>query len=80
MRRLALSTGLTSLGKWGFQVTLVVYAFDHGGAKAVGLVALAQALPAMLLAPFLALVGEQRPPESHAAARQLADRLLALQP
>src|SRR6478609_5795819 len=61
MRRLAVSTGLTSLGKWGFQVTLVVYAFDHGGAKAVGLVALAQALPAMLLAPFLALVGEQRP-------------------
>jgi predicted MFS family arabinose efflux permease len=61
MRRLALSTGLTSLGKWGFAVTLGVYAFDQGGAKAVGLVALAQALPAMALAPFLALVGERRP-------------------
>jgi predicted MFS family arabinose efflux permease len=61
MRRLALSTGLTSLGKWGFAVTLGVYAFQQGGAKAVGLVALAQALPAMLLAPFLALVGERRP-------------------
>ena len=60
MRRLALSTGLTSLGKWGFAVTLSVYAFDHGGAKSVGLVALAQALPAMALAPFLALVGERR--------------------
>jgi predicted MFS family arabinose efflux permease len=61
MRRLALTTGLTSLGKWGFAVTLGVYAFQQGGAKAVGLVALAQALPAMLLAPFLALVGERRP-------------------
>src|SRR6478752_4262728 len=61
MRRLALSTGLTSLGKWGFQVTLGVYAFDQGGAKAVGLVALAQAIPAMLLAPFMALIGERRP-------------------
>jgi predicted MFS family arabinose efflux permease len=60
MRRLALSTGLTSLGKWGFAVTLSVYAFDHGGAKSVGLVALAQALPAMALAPFLALLGERR--------------------
>jgi predicted MFS family arabinose efflux permease len=61
MRRLALTTGLTSLGKWGFAVTLGVYAFQQGGAKAVGLVALVQALPAMLLAPFLALVGERRP-------------------
>ena len=43
MRRLALTTGLTSLGKWGFAVTLGVYAFQQGGARAVGLVALAQA-------------------------------------
>jgi predicted MFS family arabinose efflux permease len=64
MRRLAASTGFTSLGKWGFAVTLSVYAFGHGGAKAVGLVALAQALPAMALAPFLALLGDQRPRRS----------------
>jgi predicted MFS family arabinose efflux permease len=60
MRRLAVSTGLTSMGKWGFAITVSVYAFDHGGAKTVGLVALAQALPAMALAPFLALVWERR--------------------
>jgi hypothetical protein len=61
VQRLAISTGLTSLGKWGFAVTLSVYAFHHGGARTVGLVALAQALPAMALAPFLALVGDTLP-------------------
>ncbi len=55
------STAATSLGKWAFAVTLGVYAFREGGTGAVGLVALVQAVPAMLAAPLLGLAADRYP-------------------
>jgi Cyclic nucleotide-binding domain/Major Facilitator Superfamily len=61
LRRLQLSTAATSLGKWAFQLTLGVYAFRKGGATAVGLVALVQAVPATLAAPMLGIAADRYP-------------------
>lgn len=59
MRRLELSTAATSLGKWAFALALGVYAFREGGAAAVGLVALIQAIPATIAAPLLGALGDK---------------------
>lgn len=61
LHRLQASTAATSLGKWAFAVTLGVYAFREGGTAAVGLVALIQAIPATLAAPFLGLAADRYP-------------------
>jgi len=59
LRRLQVATAATSLGKWAFALTLGVYAFREGGTAAIGLVALAQAVPATLAAPVLGLAGDR---------------------
>lgn len=41
---------LVEYGEW---ITILVYAYGHGGASAAGLVALAQLMPSILLAPIL---------------------------
>jgi MFS family permease len=61
LRRLQVSTAATSLGKWAFMLALGVYAFRKGGTAAVGLVALIQAIPAVLAAPLLGLAGDRYP-------------------
>ncbi len=61
LRRLQLATAATSLGKWAFLVTLAVYAFRAGGAEAIGLIVLVQAVPATLAAPLLGLAGDRFP-------------------
>ena len=47
-------------GNWAFFVVLAIYAFDEGGATAVGLAALARMLPAGLTAPFTSLLADRR--------------------
>lgn len=59
LRRLQISTAATSLGKWAFMLALGVYAYREGGTAAVGLVALVQAVPAVLAAPALSLAGDR---------------------
>lgn len=59
LRRLQMATGLTSLGKWAFQLALGVFAFRHGGTTAVGLVAFAMAVPAAAAAPALGLAADR---------------------
>ncbi len=51
LRRLQGSWALTSFGQWAFFVILAVYAYDEGGATAVGLAALVRMVPAGLAAP-----------------------------
>ncbi|MDQ5833264.1 MAG: hypothetical protein M3550_09440, partial [Actinomycetota bacterium] len=41
----------SSVGNWGFMVILSIYAFEKGGAGAVGLAAGVRLMPAALLAP-----------------------------
>ena len=52
LRRLQLAWIGSILGAWAYIVALGVYAYDQGGASAVGLVGLIRFLPAALLAPF----------------------------
>ncbi|HUA11924.1 MAG TPA: MFS transporter [Solirubrobacteraceae bacterium] len=59
LRRLQAATGLTSLGKWAFQLALGVFAFRHGGTTAVGVVAFAMAAPAAAGAPALGLAADR---------------------
>ncbi|MFL6129183.1 MAG: MFS transporter [Mycobacteriales bacterium] len=59
LRRLHLSWAAASTGAWTFMVALAVYAYDVGGAAAVGLVGFARMVPAGVLAPFAGLVADR---------------------
>jgi hypothetical protein len=49
-----LAIGVAEYGQW---ITVVVYAYDHGGTSTAGLVALAQLAPSMILAPLISAHG-----------------------
>jgi len=59
LRLLVVSTGATSVGKWGFGVALAVYTYRIGGATLVGVVLLLQAFPSVVAAPLLAWLGDR---------------------
>jgi len=59
LRLIVVSTGATSVGKWGFGVALAVYAYRIGGATLVGVVLLLQAFPSVVAAPVLAWLGDR---------------------
>jgi hypothetical protein len=61
LRRLQLAWAGSNLGTWGFGVALSVYAYEQGGAAAVGIVALLRLVPAAIAdldTTLLALQGE----------------------
>jgi MFS family permease len=51
LRRVQAGWAMTSVGNWGFMVMLSIYAFEEGGAAAVGLAAGLRLLPAAVTAP-----------------------------
>jgi MFS family permease len=59
LRRLELAWSGSIIGQWGYEVALAVFAYRAGGASAVGLVALVRLLPAAVVAPFAALLGDR---------------------
>jgi hypothetical protein len=59
MRRLQLSWAAASFALWAFAISLAVYAFDIGGAAAVGIAALVRLLPGALASPFAGLLGDR---------------------
>lgn len=59
LARLQLAFGASSLGYYAWFVALSVYAFNEGGASAVGLVALATLVPAALIAPVTTLLADR---------------------
>lgn len=61
LRRLQLAWAGSNLGTWGFGVALAVFAYDRGGATAVGLVALLRLIPAALATPFTSTLGDRHP-------------------
>jgi MFS family permease len=61
LRRIELSTAAWSFGGWGYSIAVSVYAFDVGGASAVGLMWIARMIPAALLAPFAGVVADRFP-------------------
>ncbi len=62
LRRLELAWAAFNSAEWGVWVALVVYAYTKGGAVAASALALAQIIPAAILAPILgALADRYRP-------------------
>ena len=59
LRRVELSFAGSELGKWLYLIALAVFAYDVGGAAAVGLVALVRTVPSAVGAPFLAVLGDR---------------------
>jgi MFS family permease len=61
LRRLQLAWIGSSIGTWGWIIALMVYAYEHGGPGAVGLVGLIRWFPAAVAAPFGGMVGDRFP-------------------
>ena len=59
LRRLQLAWAGSNLGTWGYGVALSVFAYDHGGATAVGVVGLIRLVPAAIAAPFMGVLGDR---------------------
>ncbi len=63
IRRAELAWGAAVAAEWAHFVALGVFAFEDGGAQAVGIAGLVRLLPAALLAPFAASLGDRFPRE-----------------
>lgn len=59
LRLVEVSWAGTTCCYWIFVVTLGLYAYDRGGAAAVGLVGLLRVLPSVVAAPFGAVLGDR---------------------
>jgi MFS family permease len=59
LRRVELAFAGSELGKWLYIIALAVFAYDEGGAAAVGLVALIRTVPAAVGAPFTSLLADR---------------------
>jgi MFS family permease len=63
LRRVQLAWMSTMVGQWAYYIALAVYAYDVGGAAAVGLVGLIRTIPAAVSAPFTSLLSDRYPRE-----------------
>jgi MFS family permease len=54
LRRLQLAWAGSLIGNWSYFIALAIYAYDQGGAAAVGVVSVIRMLPAAIASPFLA--------------------------
>ena len=61
MRWLQLAGAFSVVGSWAYIVALAVYAYDAGGATAVGLVGFVRLLPSAIATPFAALLADRFP-------------------
>ena len=59
IRRLELGWAVSVFGHWAYGIALAVYAFDKGGAGAVGLVGLIRFLPPAVFGPFTAMLADR---------------------
>jgi len=59
LRRVQLAWAASILGTWAYGIAVVVYAYEHGGATAVGVVGLARWVAAAAASPFAALLGDR---------------------
>jgi MFS family permease len=59
LRFLQLAWAGSIVGHWAFTVAVSVYAYDVGGASAVGLVFLVRLVPSAVLSPFAAVLGDR---------------------
>jgi MFS family permease len=59
LRRAELAFAGFNMAEWAVYIAVAVYAFGQGGAHAVGLVSAVQLIPAAIVAPFGALLGDR---------------------
>jgi MFS family permease len=59
LRRVQLAWAGSILGTWAYGIAVVVYAYQQGGATAVGVVGLARWVAAAVASPFAALLGDR---------------------
>src|SRR5690242_9774576 len=59
IRLVELSWGAAIAAEWAHFVALGVYAYDHGGTSAVGVAGLVRLLPAAVIAPLAASLGDR---------------------
>jgi MFS family permease len=59
LRRIELAFAGSEVGKWLYLIALAVFAYEEGGAAAVGIVALVRTVPSAIGAPFLSLLGDR---------------------
>jgi MFS family permease len=59
LRRIELAWAASILGTWAYGIAVVVYAYDQGGATAVGVVGLARWVAAAVASPFAAVLGDR---------------------
>ncbi len=71
VRRVELAWGAAIAAEWAHFVALGVFAFEEGGAAAVGIAGLVRLLPAALVAPFAASLGDRFPRERFLLAMAL---------
>ena len=63
LRRVQLAAVGSVTGHYSFTVVIAVYAYQHGGAAGVGVMALARTIPSALLGPFVSAAGDRFRPE-----------------
>jgi MFS family permease len=61
LRRIQLAGMGSVMGLWAYSVALSVYAYEAGGARAVGIVTLFRAIPAAISAPFTSTLADRLP-------------------
>lgn len=61
LRRVQLAWAGSTTGQWAYAIAVAVYAYRHGGAAAVGLVAVLRTIPAAVVAPLTAVLGDRLP-------------------
>ncbi|MFL5955642.1 MAG: MFS transporter [Gaiellaceae bacterium] len=59
LRRLQLAFAGSVAGQYSLSIAIAVYAYRHGGAAAVGVMALVRTIPSALLAPFVSAAGDR---------------------
>jgi MFS family permease len=59
LRRIELAWAASIVGTWAYGIAVIVYAYEQGGATAVGVVGLARWFSAALASPFAAVLGDR---------------------
>jgi predicted MFS family arabinose efflux permease len=59
LRRLQLAWLGSVAGQYSYSIAIAIYAYRHGGAAAVGVMALARTIPAAALGPFVSAAGDR---------------------
>src|SRR4051794_2622005 len=71
LRRLQLAGVGSVVGQWAYSISVSVYAYEQGGAKAVGVLTLIRTIPAAICAPFLGTLADRLPRIAVMAASNL---------